>query len=835
MIQASSLFQAILEKSSVDVSPKFYFEAPWDSGWLLTNKSSYVRNIMPFFRDARDISVNGIQIELEDSDSSWAYLVNSAGLKRKGRLDLEVSALGSSASLTLFQGRGDSFEFISSKVNLNLADRLAKALRGQLGSGFWPIAFIESTWNPADLVWALVTSYGGLSALQSTSNPHISYSDWQNYKTACSSRQFQIQAFFQGEDLISPLQEIAKITDSIFFVNNEGKLVCKKLETATQVAEIGSAEYIADPIIRLDYENFFNFAAVTWGWTAPYSRAAGTPPYPDGIRVPSAWYEDEYEGYSFGSLGPFGWSEDWESYTLGHSFTSASSPWYRSGAGEYFVSTQGYAASQVEKGEGKLLRAINSFTGATLKVKATIIVASGISLPSYDSKIGLVDPNNTDQWFDCLWLVRGTSYPQSLSVRWRHNYAVWGVFVSSLDEGNWHTFEWTINESSKYVQIKRDDIVVVESAQAYSLFPNLFGLFGNIDPGTDYDRFDNIEVWDPPGGWTENSGATWAAGGEVIKINSASRSKYGRYERVFDSKMVWHTTSVSAGNFATEAVDRWGEIPLSASLKLKISELYYEPGDLIFFSDFFLFPQGRKARVRRSSLDIFSGAVDLEVIATGDLTKISWTRTSSDIIGISEVFSALVAGPSTAVWSEDFEAFSIGSIVEGSLWTGGTEIIVSSAGNPNKCAKLSGGGYTSYIYRNVNHQNPNILKWSFDFKTSSTPDATNDNKMGIAPLANPNSIESLIRIELNAAGSVYDLVYANAQDSYWAIGSSFPCTWHSFEVIENNSYASINLDGNPVGSFANNFLSINSPCFTFILDNMDDSRIDNITIQRSSY
>jgi hypothetical protein len=72
--------------------------------------------------------------------------------------------------------------------------------------------YTTSAWHPADLAWLLVTSHGGFSAVQSTSNPDLDYAQWQAWRDGDVVRDIRAMAYFTGEKVYQALADLARLS-----------------------------------------------------------------------------------------------------------------------------------------------------------------------------------------------------------------------------------------------------------------------------------------------------------------------------------------------------------------------------------------------------------------------------------------------------------------------------------------------------------------------------------------------------------------------------------------------------------------------------------------------
>jgi hypothetical protein len=83
-----------------------------------------------------------------------------------------------------------------------------------LGSGVTSagIDYTTSAYYPADLAWFLVTSQGGLSAVQSAGNPDLDYAQWAKWRDSDVVHDVRVKAYFTGEKIYQVLSDLAELS-----------------------------------------------------------------------------------------------------------------------------------------------------------------------------------------------------------------------------------------------------------------------------------------------------------------------------------------------------------------------------------------------------------------------------------------------------------------------------------------------------------------------------------------------------------------------------------------------------------------------------------------------
>ena len=137
------------------------------------------------------------------------------------RADDTVVDSGSTELVTYFAGTMDRAKFSGGKVDLSLQDKIKPFAEKVLGSSDVPLDFTTSDYLVSDLVWYLVTSHGGLSAVESTSNPDIDYAAFLDWAFVFSDDNVRVNAYYEGKKVNDALRSIGRYTGSAIYVENE--------------------------------------------------------------------------------------------------------------------------------------------------------------------------------------------------------------------------------------------------------------------------------------------------------------------------------------------------------------------------------------------------------------------------------------------------------------------------------------------------------------------------------------------------------------------------------------------------------------------------------------
>lgn len=162
------------------------------------------------------------------------------------RADDTTVSSGSNELVTYFSGTMDRAKFRRGQVDLSLQDKLKPFAELVLGSSDVPLDFTGSDYLVSDLVWYLVTSHGGLSAVESTSNPDIDYGSFLDWAFVFSNDNVLVNAYYEGKKVNDALRSIGRYTGSAIYVEND------LLTFARFTAANSHVTMLSDELLELD-------------------------------------------------------------------------------------------------------------------------------------------------------------------------------------------------------------------------------------------------------------------------------------------------------------------------------------------------------------------------------------------------------------------------------------------------------------------------------------------------------------------------------------------------------------------------------------------------------
>jgi hypothetical protein len=282
-----------------------------------TDLSDRIKSYDSISRDATDVTGGRFKINLENASKTFnSLLTNKSQFFQEGIYNFGFATdSGTNDTIQLFGGTLSKAEFVETEVKLTFDDKLERLKNKKIGDSNTPISFTNTSVNPADLGWWMVTSYGGLSAIESTSNPDINYSRWLNWKQIFTDNTVLVQAEFTGGDVIEGLDKIQKITDSVIYAEGDNKIVFDKW-TVTGSINFTITDNITTNIIPLEItgEAIINQAKVLYGFNVNSETWAGDVTnittssvntfgvFEEVYQDETIWYADSISANIFGEI-----------------------------------------------------------------------------------------------------------------------------------------------------------------------------------------------------------------------------------------------------------------------------------------------------------------------------------------------------------------------------------------------------------------------------------------------------------------------------------------------------------------------------------------------------
>ena len=246
---------------SVDLYPVF----------LTTDISKYVKTFGSIQRRGDAVISGDITTEVDNTLGIWNDILKNSEkylvLDSELRLFFEDSSVPPPPEfITLQKGKLSTARFNDTYVDIGIKDKFYFLGIKKVGTDVSPVSFTNV--NPADLLWSLLTTYGGLDSTASTANVDIDYSAWSNWKTYCTSISIKLSAEFKGEDVLTLLQTYIKTTNSAVYCENDGRIrvIYWGNSAVVPVFSINGSKQVNVSIVDVDSTDLYNQQEVFYGY-----------------------------------------------------------------------------------------------------------------------------------------------------------------------------------------------------------------------------------------------------------------------------------------------------------------------------------------------------------------------------------------------------------------------------------------------------------------------------------------------------------------------------------------------------------------------------------------
>lgn len=163
--------------------------------------------------------------------------------------------------LDIYKGHIDDLDFgVNNTVKFSLQDRMKLLKEIYMGTEDDPIIFTNST-LPSDIAWTACTCYGGLSSIESTSNPDIDYTTFDDWATRMGNDSLFMNGELKGVRAIEVLGKVARLTDSSITVEND-KIFFRRWSAAESITQDFNIDN-SDLALRLAPRDMINNQTVT--------------------------------------------------------------------------------------------------------------------------------------------------------------------------------------------------------------------------------------------------------------------------------------------------------------------------------------------------------------------------------------------------------------------------------------------------------------------------------------------------------------------------------------------------------------------------------------------
>lgn len=212
----SSAFLAEVIKTSAKIDRKFYVGSD--------DYSDYVTKWPRISRKWNDLKPKTASLTVANQENDFAgFISDKTRLRDLCSIEIGVEVAANSYEyVQAFAGtiRGLNFQK-SGNLSFKIVDKLKPLSERIVGTDETPKVYSEDL--VSDVAWDLLTTYGGLDSVESTSNPDINYSEFLSWAEIFSNDTVLISAQFTGQKVTECIRTLGRMSASGIFEEN-GKI-----------------------------------------------------------------------------------------------------------------------------------------------------------------------------------------------------------------------------------------------------------------------------------------------------------------------------------------------------------------------------------------------------------------------------------------------------------------------------------------------------------------------------------------------------------------------------------------------------------------------------------
>lgn len=177
-------------------------------------------------RDATDVVGKSYKVTMENASQTFnSIITDKTQFFKEGIFNYGFATeSGTNDTLQMFGGVLTKTTFANNRVDFIFQDKLARLKDKTIGTKKNPVTFVNTDVYPSDLAWWVVTSFGGLDGVRSSSNVDIVFDQWEEFHAIFVDNSIFVNARFEGEDVIEAIQEIQRLTDSVIYTEGDNKV-----------------------------------------------------------------------------------------------------------------------------------------------------------------------------------------------------------------------------------------------------------------------------------------------------------------------------------------------------------------------------------------------------------------------------------------------------------------------------------------------------------------------------------------------------------------------------------------------------------------------------------
>lgn len=282
--------------SSGFISTAAQANAPWKRKFTLggSDYSARVQKWPKVQRTWNAIKPGTVTIDLTNDDRAFNFFVSApTNIKATGIVQLGFDyAVGSTEYITLFQGTVDAVQLREGVCKVTLADKFKQLADRLIGDQTTPTNYTGSSYLVHDLAWYFCTSHGGLSAIQSTSNPDIDWTSFNSWTSIWSTDNVRMKALVKGKKITEMLSRISDMTQSAIVIENN-KVKFGRYSIADSPAFSLNEAHVFDTQLVIDEREIINRVRVSADYSTTSRSFAITVTQADSTSIDSYSLKEE--------------------------------------------------------------------------------------------------------------------------------------------------------------------------------------------------------------------------------------------------------------------------------------------------------------------------------------------------------------------------------------------------------------------------------------------------------------------------------------------------------------------------------------------------------------
>lgn len=153
--------------------------------------------------------------------------------------------------ITMFSGMLRKVEYAKGRMKVSVADKFKQLSERKMGTDDDPVDYTGSEHLLSDIGWYMVTSQGGLSAVESTSNPDIDWDSFQAWANVMSSDNVRVKARFTGAKVTEGLRKLSRISRSAIYRKNN-KIAFQRFSLVDSLQTSLNKDHLLDSRLTID-------------------------------------------------------------------------------------------------------------------------------------------------------------------------------------------------------------------------------------------------------------------------------------------------------------------------------------------------------------------------------------------------------------------------------------------------------------------------------------------------------------------------------------------------------------------------------------------------------